>query len=166
MLLWRGQGTQAAESPRRRAERSERVENHSTGVQCEVRVPSGVRASNEVPAIAGRHGRLFHSATPNYARGQIRQMVLYDVVAQATFDTCGSEGATETKPVQGWPKPWADFRALIGIFQPKCWAKPRNLGQPCTVFISWPRSWANFSLQYHSAPPQACTGQLEYFGPT
>eukprot|EP01048_Picozoa_sp_COSAG05_P017098 COSAG05_NODE_2287_length_3273_cov_132.259609_2_plen_394_part_00 len=32
------------------------------------------------------HGRLFHSATPNFAPGQIRQMVLYDCVAKSTAE--------------------------------------------------------------------------------
>ena len=42
---------------------------------------------------------------------------------------------TVTKIVQGWPKLWASFKTLIGIFSHFCWAKSRNLGQPCIIFV-------------------------------
>jgi hypothetical protein len=51
------------------------------------------------------------------------------------------EVRARTKIVQGWPKLWANFRALMGIFsQSVAWAKPRNLGQPCTIFVAHARA--------------------------
>jgi hypothetical protein len=48
-----------------------------------------------------------------------------------------SSQPARTKTVQGWPRLWANFRALIlsRDFQSKCWAKSRNLGQPCATFV-------------------------------
>jgi hypothetical protein len=48
------------------------------------------------------------------------------------------EGQHLDKNSQGWPKLWANFRARTGFFESKCWAKPHNLGQPCTIFSLGP----------------------------
>jgi hypothetical protein len=48
---------------------------------------------------------------------------------------------SRTEIVQGWPKLWANFRALPQgnrDLQSNCWAKSRNLAQPCTIFVISP----------------------------
>jgi hypothetical protein len=37
--------------------------------------------------------------------------------------------------VQGWPKLWANCKALIGIFSQSCWPSLAIWAQPCTIFV-------------------------------
>jgi hypothetical protein len=59
----------------------------------------------------------------------------------------------EMKIVQGWPILWANFRALIAIFQTKCWTKSRNLGQSRTI------RWSLVGLVRPRAHALSCTAR-------